>query len=91
MIGEQINCELRDAFKLWVNQSNLEVDIPVKRVGKNDTSWSLNVMGYKGNTIWWKYPKLTKILRVDINITSWWKHALLRKIDGRSNKNMKNL
>ena len=66
-----MNYQLWVAFKLRVNQSNLEADISFIRVGKNDESWSLNVTSYKENTIWWKYHELMKILQVDNNIMSW--------------------
>ena len=74
---------MRFAYKLRVNQSNLQADIPVK---KNNASWSLNVTSYKENTSWWKYHELIKILRVANKIARWGKHSKLRKTDSRSKK-----
>ena len=57
-----MNYQLWVAFKLRVNQSNLEADISFIRVGKNDESWSKKLQR--------KY-NLMKISWVDENITSW--------------------
>ena len=74
-----MNYQLWVAFKLRVNQSNLEADISFIRVGKNDESWSLMLqvtkkIQFDENIMsWWKYYKLTIILWVDKSTVSWGK------------------
>ena len=57
-----LNCELISQIYKLIYQ--------LYELLKNDTSWCLNITSDKENVIWWKYDKLTKILRVDNKTTS---------------------
>ena len=67
-----INYELQVAFKLQVNQLNLQSDIPVTRVG-GKMIWVDSLMLRVTKKIQFdeNVTSLTEILRVDKNITSW--------------------
>ena len=67
-----INYELQVAFKLQVNQLNLQFDIPVIRVG-GKMIWVDSLMLRVTKKIQFdeNVTSLTEILRVDKNITGW--------------------
>ena len=58
MIDEKINYQLQVPFKLWVNRSNLQTDIPVIQVGKKFIRVDPLML------------QVTKKIRVDENIMS---------------------
>ena len=67
-----INYELQVAFKLQVNQLNLQFDIPVIQVG-GKMIWVDSLMLRVTKKIQFdeNVTSLTEILRVDKNITGW--------------------
>ena len=71
LTGENTNYQLQVTFKLWINQSNLEVDKPVTRVGKKMRRFdplmlevTKKIQFHENITIWWKYYELTITLEL---------------------------